>query len=311
MKKLLALALSFILIFTLVTPVFAVNETPYEDSEFFEYEGYTVHYRQWKAENPKGQIIMLHGFAHTTYCWHNMAEILVDNGYTCVLVDIPNFGYSSRDTMEMERLPREEIIHALMTYLSDDKWYVAGHSMGGFIAESIYDNYPESVNNILLYGTTGNINTPEMSAIAGNSTLIRLVVPLLKRLAKSDRNILDKIIKVAVKFCFFDNEYFADYDYSEIVESFKREGTGEGIFYSFSMLTDTNYEAIKNGPAVLYINGSKDYVIKKDAVATMLENLPENSTYYVVEGGGHLFIENYAKEAAEVTLEFLSKNPAK
>ena len=311
MKKITALFLSIIMIFALMIPAFAVTETPYSDSEFFEYEDYTVHYRQWKAENPKGQIIMLHGFAHTTYCWHNMAEILVDNGYTCVLVDIPNFGYSSRDTMEMERLPREEIIHALMTYLSDDKWYVAGHSMGGFIAESIYDNYPESVNNILLYGTTGNINTPEMSAIAGNATLIRLVVPLLKRLAKSDRNILDKIIKVAVKFCFFDNEYFADYDYSEIVESFKREGTGEGIFYSFSMLTDTNYEAIKNGPAVLYINGSKDYVIKKDAVATLLENLPENSTYYVVEGGGHLFIENYAEEAAAVTLEFLSKNPSK
>ena len=49
MKKLLALALSFILIFTLVTPVFAVTETPYEDSEFFEYEGYTLHYRQWKG----------------------------------------------------------------------------------------------------------------------------------------------------------------------------------------------------------------------------------------------------------------------
>ena len=311
MKKITALFLSVILIFTLAIPAFATVETPYNDSEFFEYEGYTLHYRQWKAEEPKGQIIMLHGFAHTTYCWQNMAEILVDNGYTCVLVDIPNFGYSSRDTMEMERLPREEIIHALMTYLSDDKWYVAGHSMGGFIAESIYDKYPESVNNIFLYGTTGNINTPEMSAIAGNATLIKLVVPLLKRLAKSDRNILDKIIKVAVKFCFFDNEYFADYDYSEIVESFKREGTGEGVFYSFSMLTDTNYEAIKNGPPVLYINGSKDYVIKKDAVATMLENLPENSTYYVVEGGGHLFIENYAEEAAEVTLEFLAENPSK
>ena len=46
MKKLLALALSFILVFTLVIPAFAVNETPYEDSEFFEYEGYILHYRQ-------------------------------------------------------------------------------------------------------------------------------------------------------------------------------------------------------------------------------------------------------------------------
>ena len=212
--------------------------------------------------------------------------------------------------MEMERLPREEIVHALMVYLSDEPWYVAGHSMGGFVAESVYDKYPESVNNILLYGTSGNINTPEMSKFIGSNTLIKLLVPLLKRLAKHEK-VIDRIIKVAVKFCFFDNDYFAEYDYSEIVNSFVRPGTGEGIFYSFSMLSDTNYEAIKNGPPVLYINGSKDAVIKKSAVQTLIDNLPENSEYHIVEGGGHLFIENYADEAAVLTLNFLEKNPAK
>ena len=149
-----------------------------------------------------------------------------------------------------------------------------------------------------------------MSALAGNPKLINFLVPLLKRLAKHE-NIIDKIIKIAVKFCFFDNDYFATYDYSEIVDSFTRPDTGEGIFYSFSMLTDTNYEAIKNGPPVLYINGSKDKVIKKSAVQTLIDNLPENSEYHILEGGGHLFIENYADEAADLTLSFLEKNPAK
>ena len=310
MKKIMSVILSVILILSMAVAAFATAETPYDDSKFFDYKGYSIHYREWKAKEQKGQIIFLHGFAHTTYCWHNMAEKLVAEGYTCVLVDLPNFGYSSRDTMEMERLPREEIVHALMVYLSDEAWYVAGHSMGGFVAESVYDKYPESVNNLLLYGTSGNINTPEMSEFVGNPKLIKLLVPLLKRLAKHEK-VIDKIIKVAVKFCFFDNEYFAAYDYSEIVKSFVRPGTGEGIFYSFSMLTDTNYEAIKNGPAVLYINGSKDKVIKKSAVQTLIDNLPENSEYHIIEGGGHLFIENYADEAAELTLRFLEKNPEK
>ncbi len=310
MKKILSFVLCAILLFSLAITAFAVTETPYDDSQFFDYKGYTIHYREWKAENQKGQIIMLHGFAHTTYCWHNMAERLVAEGYTCVMVDLPDFGYSSRDTMEMERLPREEIVHALMEYLSDEPWYVAGHSMGGFVAESVYDKYPDSVNNLLLYGTSGNINSPETAKMMSNPILIKIFVPLLKLLAKSDR-VFDRVIKVAVKYCFFDNDYFSNYDYSEIVKSFKRPGTGEGIFYSFSMLSDTNYEAIKNGPPVLYVNGSKDAVIKKSAVQTLIDNLPENSEYHIVEGGGHLFIENYADKAADLTLTFLEKNPGK
>ena len=130
MKKFISVILSVILILSMAVTAFAATETPYVDSEFFDYKGYTIHYREWKAQDQKGQIIFLHGFAHTTYCWHNMAEKLVANGYTCVLVDLPNFGYSSRDTTEMERLPREEIVHALMVYLSYERLYVFHHALG-------------------------------------------------------------------------------------------------------------------------------------------------------------------------------------
>ncbi len=306
MKKFLSVFLCLTLIFTMAIPVFAVYETPYEDSEFFEYEGYSIHYRKMEAENQKGQILMIHGFAHTTYCWTDIATQLVSEGYTCVLVDLPDFGYSSRETADMKKLPREDIMHALMVHLSDDPWYVAGHSMGGFVAESIYDKYPESVNNMLLYGTSGNINSPQTAKLAGNETFIKLIVPFLKLIVK-----FDKVIEIAIKWCFFDNEYAETYDYTEILKSLRVPGTGEGVMYSFSMLSDTNYEAIKNGPPVLYMNGSKDAVIKKSAVKTLKDNLPENSVYYEVQGGGHLFIENYADEAAEVTLEFLKNNPSR
>lgn len=306
MKKLLSAVLSLVLFFAVAIPAFAAYETPYEDSEFFEYEGYSIHYRKWEAEDEKGQILMLHGFADNTYCWTDIATELVAEGYTCVLVDLPDFGYSTRETADMKKLPREEIMHALMTYLSDERWYVAGHSMGGFVAQSIYDKYPESVNNILLYGTTGNINSPQMAKMMGNDIFVSLVAPVLKLIVN-----FDWVIKVVLKKCFADDEYAENYDYTKIAEPLRMDGTAEGVLYSFSMLTDTNYEAIKNGPPVLYMNGTEDTIILKDAKKTLTDNLPENSVCYEVEGGGHLFIENYADEAAEVTLEFLKNNPAK
>ncbi len=80
MKKILSFSLCLILVFAMAIPAFAVYETPHEDSGFFEYEGYSVHYRKMEAENQKGQILMIHGFAHTTYCWTDIATELVSEG---------------------------------------------------------------------------------------------------------------------------------------------------------------------------------------------------------------------------------------
>ena len=101
------------------------------------------------------------------------------------------------------------------------------------------------------------------------------------------------------------------YALSYIIPTWDRESMSDYKYSESEDYADINYEAIKNGPPVLYINGSKDAVIKKSAVKTLKENLPENSVCYEVQGGGHLFIENYAHETAEVTLEFLKNNPSK
>ncbi|MBR3766779.1 MAG: alpha/beta hydrolase [Clostridia bacterium] len=303
MKKVLALALSIIMIFAAAIPAFAAYETPFEDSRFFEYGEYSIHYRKWDAENPKGQIFMIHGFALSSYCWTKLAERLVANGYTCVMADLPDFGYSTRETAGMEKLLREDIMHALMTELSSEPWYLAGHSMGGFVAESIYDKYPESVNNLLLYGTSGNITSPSMAKIMGNDIFVALVGPLMQLMTR-----FDFLVKMFLRVALADNDYAADYDISKITEPLRINGTGKGACYNFSMLTGTNFESIKNGSPILYVNGSEDSVISSSAQDEFREYLPEGSVDYIVDGGGHMFIENKADEVAEVTLKFLAEN---
>ena len=146
MKKTSCILLCLALLCALCLPALAANgETlPYPDSAFFSYKDYTLHYRVQDVPDPKGQIILIHGFAASTACWEPLSAILTANGYRCVLVDLPDFGYSSRETEGTERLPREEVVHALMTALSDAPWYVAGHSMGGFVALALAQTYPES-----------------------------------------------------------------------------------------------------------------------------------------------------------------------
>ena len=69
------------------------------------------------------------------------------------------------------------------------------------------------------------------------------------------------------------------------------------------------YNQLKNGKPVLFVNGSADSVIPDASKNSIREALPEGSVDYVVENGGHMFIENKADETAAVTLQFLAANP--
>lgn len=303
MKKIISLILSLVLVFSLAVPAFASYETPFEDSLFFEYEDYSIHYRVFSAEEEKDQIFMIHGFALSSYCWVELATRLQAAGYTCVLADLPDFGYSTRETSSTNKLPREDIMHALMVSLSDEPWYVAGHSMGGYVAQALAAKYPESVKNLLLYGTGGNDNSPEMSALMGNDIFVSFMGPLMQLMTK-----FDILVKLFLQMGLNDKEYAESYDISKITEPIRIEGTGKGACYSFSMLTPTDYDAIRNGKPVLFVNGSADSVIPDASKNAIREVLPEGSVDYVVEGGGHMFIENKADETAEVTLSFLAEN---
>ena len=307
MKKILSVILCAVMLFGLCAPALAAapQELPYADSAFFDYGEYRLHYRVKEASSPKGQIMMLHGFAESTYSWENLSAILVENGYTCVLVDLPDFGFSSRETKETVRLPREEIVHALMISLSDEPWYLAGHSMGGYVALSLAQVYPESVKNLLLYGTAGNDGVPaQTSGITSNDFLASVMGPMMELMGKNPL-LVRLLLAVAIQ----DLDYVMHYDVEAIIAPFRIKGTGAGAIYNFSMLNNTDYEAVSRMRPILFMNGDKDKVISDAARVNLRAALPEGSVDYVVAGGGHMFIENLAAEAAQVTLSFLSANP--
>lgn len=305
-KKIISLLLAAIMLFALCAPAFAgevQDEKPFENSEYFTYEDLTIHYRVFKAENEKAKIFMIHGFALSSYCWEELATRLCAEGYTCVAADLPDFGYSSRETAESTLYPREDIMHALMMSISDEQWYVAGHSMGGYITLALAEKYPESVKNILLYGTACNTGVPEfVNVMMKSETLAPIMAKFMECFAH-----FDFIVKAFLKMGLCDDEYAENYDLSKITKPLRISGTGMGAIYSFTMLPETNLEAVEKMPPILYINGDKDFVIQESARETLREHLPGGSVDMKISGGGHMFIENYADETAKATLDFLDK----
>ena len=308
LTRLAALLLSLILALSLVLPASALGanrpdpEHPFDNSAFFDYKDYRIHYRAFPAENEKGQIFMIHGFALSSYCFVMLAEKLVEAGYTCVLADLPDFGYSTRENKDTDMLPRDEIMHALMVSLSDKPWFVAGHSMGGFVALDIAANYPDSVKNLLLYGTSGNDGAAGVRGrLMGLDALPGLMGPMMEAAGKS--KLLVRLLYIIACNSF---PFAMQYDVNKITDPYYIKGTGEGAIRNFLMLPATDYDVVRSMPPLLFLNGDKDFVVTDSARKGLRANLPQGSVDYVVKGAGHMVIETHADETAFVTLDFLA-----
>lgn len=304
MKKITAVILCVCLCFSALSAFASAGayETPYGDSLFFEYGDYSIHYRIVPAAGEKAKIMMIHGFALSGYCWNELAARFSAEGYTCVIPDLPDFGYSTRETSSTNRLPREEIIHALMEELGGGKWIVAGHSMGGYIALSLMQTYPESVSALLLYSTSGYDGMSPALVSVLSVPGVAAVMGAFMDIAASN----DMLFNLLLRSALLDNGYYASYNKAMVKEPARIKGTGLGAVYSFLSINATDYEGLKTcGKPVYFCNGGSDRVIAQSARDKLVSYLPADAVSVTLEGGGHMFIENMADEVSSSTLSFL------
>lgn len=115
---------------------------PFENSAYIKVEGETLHYRTHLPEDEaiKGKLLMVHGLGGSTFSFEQNASVLAGQGYLVVTVDLPGFGYSSRNVKTNHaQVARAKQVWTLLKTLDagldqelrDQKWHLAGHSMGG------------------------------------------------------------------------------------------------------------------------------------------------------------------------------------
>lgn len=307
MKKFISILCVFAIVFSsLGIAVYADNAEakPYEDSRFFEYGDYDIHYRVVPAKGEmKGRIMMLHGFLCSTYAWRNMAPILADAGYECVLADLPNFGFSTRETEDTEIVDREILITELMKSIAPvDEWIIAGHSMGGGVAVNIA--IANSVDGLLLYCPAPQSEFPEaMEGIMTNKVMKTFMNLFFKYGTK-----VEFLVKLIIYAATMDWDFAMNYDVSGVTDAVQYNGFGGGMCEMMFNVKATDLEnAGKVKCPVFLCQASEDIIINDTMKSQMNEAFPE-ATKYLVEGGGHQCIENRAEEICEETLDFINKN---
>ena len=277
---------------------------PYEESQYFTYGDYDIHYRVIPAKGEtKGRIMMLHGFMCSTYAWRNMADEMSEKGYECILADLPNFGYSTRETDDMEIIDREILITELMKSIAPmNEWILAGHSMGGGVAVNIAIENP--VKSLLLYCPAPQSEFPEEMKELIQSDLMKGTMNVFFKYGTE----VDPLVKMVIFMATLDCKFSKDYDVNGVTDAVQYDGFGAGMCEMMYNVRPTDLEnADKITCPVLLIQASGDLILNAQMKKQMNSAFPDATTYNV-KGGGHQCIENRAEEIATVTEDFLNEN---
>jgi pimeloyl-ACP methyl ester carboxylesterase len=112
-------------------------------------DGYTLHYIDLGKGSP---VVMVHGFADSTYTWHKNVRPLLGAGLRLIMVDLPGMGRStippSGFTFSVENLSRE--VMALVRHLKLQRFNLVGSSMGGGICLNLCFKYPSRIERTVV-----------------------------------------------------------------------------------------------------------------------------------------------------------------
>jgi pimeloyl-ACP methyl ester carboxylesterase len=262
--------------------------------KYVHYKGKKIFYSEEGSGHP---LVLIHGYLETSDVWKDFACLLSDR-FRVIAVDLPGHGNSDiyTETQTMEFLA--EAVSGLLGVLGIEKAFLAGHSLGGYVALAFLEKFPAKLSGYSLFHSHPLADSLEV-------------------LQKREREI--QIVEAGKKFLMYpDNvrKMFADSNIPKFTEELERSKTiassisAEGIISVLKgMMARTSRVHIMEEGRVpcLWILGRMDNYIPCDIIQQKIK-FPANGTLTILENSGHLgFIEEKEKSAA-VLADFVIKN---
>ncbi len=141
----------FFILFFITTAHVLIAQKPYDNSVFADIEGVHVHYRFWEVADNQvaGSVLLIHGFGASTFSWQGVADSLNSLGYEVVAIDLPPFGFSDKSHRLNQSITSRAVrLHRFIEQeFPGRRWHIAGHSMGGAVAQAYAILYPENLKS--------------------------------------------------------------------------------------------------------------------------------------------------------------------
>ena len=150
-----------------------------QESEWLSLKGMNVHY---KEEGNGPPLLLLHGTGASLHTWDEWTERL-SNDLTIYRLDLPAFGLTGPDPK------RDYSIESYIDFVNEfaiaqalDTFYLAGNSLGGYIAWAYAVKHPEKVSKLILLDAAGYPHEGDTDALAFKIATNPILRPLMKHI---------------------------------------------------------------------------------------------------------------------------------
>jgi haloacetate dehalogenase len=98
-------------------------------------------------------VLLLHGYPQTHVCWHKVAPLLVEAGFTVVVPDLRGYGDSDKPASTPDHATYSKRAMAadqveVMKALGFERFFLAGHDRGARVGHRMALDYPDAVERL-------------------------------------------------------------------------------------------------------------------------------------------------------------------
>jgi pimeloyl-ACP methyl ester carboxylesterase len=267
--------------------------------KFESMAGYRLHYIDMGEGDP---VVMVHGFADSTYSWHKNLRGLLSEHFRVILVDQPGLGFSdlppSSHTYTVENQAKE--ILRLLDRLHIDHFNLVGHSMGGGIVLYLSQKFPERINKtIVIDPASFKIPLSYLGPLASIPGMDHLVSLLACRW----------LVGFALKMVYYNDHEVTDIRIDEYARHLNRPGSCKVLSALFRQYFSDALTRMSRGyedmtVPLLIIWGEKDCWIPVEYGVRLHRQVPK-SLFYRMPKCGHNAHQECDEEVNRLMVDFL------
>ena len=237
----------------------------------------------------QGEIFFLHGFPLNQNMWKHQKTIL--KAYRCHFPDLPGSNTNDKSFFTLDMMA-EEIIEKIVKVKG--KVILCGLSMGGYIAQSIYESIPEKIHSLVLISTRSGADS--------NSAKKKRTEAILEIKNKSLNSFLEN----------FTSNLLSHKNYKKLFEevySISKEQSENGILSQILALQGRRdfSENLKNIKVpCLILSGEDDKLSPPPDMKSIFNPIPEHE-FYIIENSGHLSPLENPDKFNSILMNFLKK----
>ncbi|MBP6597029.1 MAG: alpha/beta hydrolase [Arenimonas sp.] len=298
----MGLVRALLLMLLLAGPTLA-DAAPFANSRFETIAGVKVHVRHWPA-GPIATgcpVLLVHGFAGSTYSFRELAPALAAAGHEVWALDLPVYGYS-------ERRPFPGTAgDALMPWLRAQGrgWCLLGHSMGTRVVGELARRMPQELHAVVYVAGNPILSPKELRSRE------RYKSPRIRRFlaALAESRYLSEPARVGDLLSKAYGRKATDAEIRGYLTPLSPPGSALAIMNGYSAVWPPNPtgEQLQGVPSLI-LWGEEDAWVKPDVADRLQAALPQ-ATRVTIPGAGHLPMETHPGPTRDAVLTHFRRPP--